>query len=356
MVMSLATVFTGSLASAQSSDEAAAAPSGGATLNPDHPDRYVVRRGDTLWAISGLFLRNPWYWPEIWYANPQVENPHLIYPGDVLSLVYVDGQPRIQLERGGMVAGPDGTVRLSPQVRTGNLDDAITTIPYEAIAPFLTRGMVLQRDEIADLPYVAALREGHMVGATGNDAYVRGKLGGVDSQYNVVHVGDELVDPDDGEVLGYEGVFVAEGALRRDGDPATLRLSKSLREALVGDRLVAAAADLPLQFQPSAPAKAVDGSVMHVVDGVGQFGQFQVVALNRGSRDGLAVGNVLTVWQQGGKATDRFNRKLFARKVQLPDEEMGTVMVFRTYDRMSYALVMQSAGALRVLDKVRNPG
>ncbi len=327
---------------------------GGIPLNPAHPDTYVVKRGDTLWDISALFLKQPWYWPEIWYVNPQVENPHLIYPGDVLTLVYVDGKPQIRSSRG--TASATGTDRLSPSIREEQLNTAVSTIPYGAIAPFLSKGVVLTKAEIADLPHIVALRDDHLVGATGHEAYVRGDVAGENSAYSVIHIGDRLVDPDDGDVLGYEGIYVADGLVRRAGDPATVTLSNSQREAVKGDRLLVQTDPPPLHFEPRAPDQPVEGRIVHVVDGVTQIGQYQVIVLNRGARDGLAPGHVLTVWQTGKKAKDDSDSRLFARKVQLPDERAGTLMVFKTYDRLSYALMMQAEGPIHTLDKVRNPG
>ena len=330
----------------------AAQQGGGIPLNPSHPDSYVVKRGDTLWDISGLFLQAPWYWPEIWYVNPQVENPHLIYPGDVLTLVYVNGQPQIRSSRGGMASSTD---RLSPRIREEQLSAAVDTIPYDAIAPFLSRGMVLEKDQIKGLPHIVALRDNLLVGATGNDAYVRGNVAGQDTAYNVVHIGDKLVDPDDGDVLGYEGIYVADGRIRRAGDPATLQLNNSQREAMEGDRLLAQAEPVPLQFEPRAPDRPIEGRIVHVVDGVTQIGQYQVIVINRGARDGLAPGHVLSVWQAGDRVRDRVDSGLFGRKVQLPDERAGTLMIFKAYDRISYALIMQAEGPIHTLDKVRNP-
>ncbi len=340
-----------SLAAATFAGGLLAQQGGGIPLNPTHPDTYVVKRGDTLWDISRMFLRDPWYWPEIWYVNPEVENPHLIFPGDVLRLVYIDGKPRILSSRG----ESGGTERLSPGIREQSLSDAITTIPYAAIAPFLSRGMVLERDEIRKLPHVVALRD-RLLGSTGMDAYVRGDIAGLDSVYSVIHVGERLVDPDDGAVLGYQGDYVGEGRIRRLGDPATLALVNSQREALEGDRLIARTDPPPLQFEPRAPERPVEGRIMHVVDGVTQIGQYQVVVINRGTRDGLALGHVLSVWQAGDRINDRNDPGLIGRKVQLPDEFAGTLMVFKTYDRLSYALVMQAEGPMHTLDKVRNPG
>ncbi len=330
----------------------AAQQGGGVQLNPSHPDTYVVKPGDTLWDISARFLRDPWYWPEIWYVNPQVANPHLIYPGDVLTLVYVDGKPQLRLERGSV----SGTEKLSPRVREESLDSAIRTLPYGVVAPFLSKGMVLEKNELEKLPYIVALRDSHLVGATGNDAYVRGDSIDPDSAYNLIHPGDKIVDPDDGDVVGYEGIFVAEANAGRAGDPATMKLTGSTREALVGDRLLPQLpAPLPMHFVPRAPDKPVEGRIIHVVDGVTQIGQYQVVIINRGTRNGLESGHVLSVWQAGDKVHDRVKSGIFNRKVQLPDERAGLLMVFKTYDRISYALVMSAESAIHILDKVRNP-
>jgi len=327
---------------------------GGIPLNPSHPDSYVVKPGDTLWGISGMFLRDPWYWPEIWYVNPQVENPHLIFPGDLLTLVYVDGQPQIRSSRGGGSTA-SGTERLSPRIREQQLTDAVDTIPYEAIGPFLSKSMVLAADEIDALPHIVALRDRHLIAASGNDTYVRGKDFNDDALYSVVHIGEKLVDPDDGDVLGYEGIFVADARVRRTGDPATLLLNNSQREAMTGDRLVEQTAPPRMQFEPRAPDQPVEGRVMHVAGGGTQIGQFEVVIINRGVRDGLAPGHVLTVWQVGDRVTDPVDSRLFGRKVQLPDERAGTLMVFRSYDRFSFALIMEAEGPIHILDKVRNP-
>jgi hypothetical protein len=349
-----AAVLVVSLALATAASGLLAQQGGGIPLNPAHPDSYVVKRGDTLWDISNMFLRDPWYWPEIWYVNPQVENPHLIYPGDVLTLVYVDGQPQIRSSRVD-AASASGTERLSPRIREQQLTEAVNTIPYEAIAPFLDEGMVLEKDEIKDLPHVVAFRDGLLIGATGNQAYVRGKIAGDAAAYGVVRIGDKLIDPDDGDVLGYRAIFVSSGRVSRTGDPATLELDSSRREALKGDRLIARKDPPPLQFEPRSPDRPVEGRIVDVIDGVTQIGQYQVIVINRGTRDGLAPGHVLTVWQSGGKVEDQFDTRFSARKVQLPDERAGTLMVFKTYDRLSYGLIMQAAGPIHTLDKVRNP-
>ena len=318
------------------------------SLNPEHPDRYVVKRGDTLWDISAMFLRDPWYWPEIWQVNPQVENPHLIYPGDVLILVYINGKPRIMLERSAETGGAE---RLQPQIRSQNLDDAIKTIPIDVIGPFLSKGTVLSRKEIDQLPHVMAVRDGHLVAGAGMDLYVRGNIGGVDAGYSVLRVGDALIDPDDGQAVGYEGIFVGEGVIRSSGDPSTLTLVKTQREARIGDRLIEQNFDIPLNFVPRAPDTEIDGRIIHVSDGVAIIGQYYVVVLNRGAAHGLDVGHVLTVWQAGRVVQDR----VAGGDVLLPDEIAGTLMIFKTYDRISFALIMEATNEIRILDKVKTP-
>jgi len=319
---------------------------GAVALNPSHPDRYVVERGDTLWDISAMFLRDPWYWPEIWQVNPQVENPHLIYPGDVLVLVYIDGQPQIRLERAG------GDERLSPRIRSEDLSEAIMTIPLATILAFLSKGMVLEHGQAEKLPYIVAIKEGHLIAGAGNDVYVRGKgIGPVNHGYSVVHVGDPLIDPDDNDVVGYEGIFVGEGLIARAGDPSTLHLVDTQREALEGDRLIEQEFEIPLQFIPRAPEQDISGSIIHVIDGLSVIGQYHIVILNRGAQHGLDVGHVLGVWQAGQTTRDR----TAGGKVRLPDEPAGTVMVFKTYDRISYGLIMEATTDIHVLDKIRSP-
>jgi hypothetical protein len=320
-------------------------------LAEDRPNEYVVQPGDTLWDIASTFLKDPWYWPEIWYVNPDIENPHLIYPGDVLALVWIDGQPRLTTVRG-------SAYRLSPQARITPLSEAVTSIPYEQIAAFLSEGLVLEKDQLDDLPYILATRDNHLIAAAGNEVYVRGgEPAQPGTRYSVVHVGEELVDPDDNDVVGYQGIYVGAGALARGGDPATITLTETNREALRGDRLLPVAVDIPLNFFPRSPDSEIEGRIISVVDGVSQIGQYMVVVLNRGARDGLEPGHVLTVFQAGDVVYDRFGGGSLFRgeKVKLPDEEAGTVMVFKVYDRIAYGLVMEATSAIHVLDTVRNP-
>lgn len=329
-------------------------------ISPNAPDEYVVKPGDTLWDISKLYLRDAWYWPEIWYLNPQVANPHLIYPGDVLKLIYVDGQPRLTVaERGG-----EGTRRLSPQVRREPLSHAITSIPYEVIAGFAGRPVLLDKDQVEDAPYVVAMRDDHTIGAAGNEIYARGiEDAAVDSRFNIIHVNAPLRDPDNNDLLGYTGIYVGSGPVARAGDPAKLVLTSSSREALQGDKLFPEVSEANMDFVPHAPSGDVQATVI-AVNELTVMGQYHLVALNKGSEAGLEPGHVLTIEQRGQTVRDKFRNGGMAAtravigggsKVQLPDEVIGQIMVFSTTPRMSYALVMESSHEIREGDYARNP-
>jgi LysM repeat protein len=339
----------------QTRDESAPPPSD--ILQPTAPRSYTVKRGDTLWDIASTFLRDPWYWPEVWYINPQVENPHLIYPGDVLALAFGgDGRPQIRLQSG-------GPARLNPRLRTSPLEGPIQTIPYSAIASFLSRPSVLTADQVERAPHVVALRDNHMMGGTGNEIYVRNLDAVQNARYSVVHVGEALRDPDDGDLLGYEGTYTATALVTRPGDPARAMLSDSARETLAGDRLFGTDTDVPLNFIPSAPRTEVNGRIISVVDGVELIGTYQIVVINRGKRHGVDAGHVLAVDQAGEIVRDRHAGGLsrlgggsaFAPRVRLPDERAGTLLIFRSFDRLSYGLVVGASHPMRVADRVRNP-
>jgi hypothetical protein len=330
---------------------------GGLAVNPNAPESYVVKRGDTLWGIAKVFLRDPWFWPEIWQVNPQVQNPHLIYPGDTLRLVYIDGRPTIQLQRG-------DSARVVPRVRSEPLEGAVTTIPYETVAAFMSKPSVLAKEQIKDAPYVLSTRDSHVIISDGDTVYARGfaSPAAPGTHYNVVRVGDALRDPDDNRIVGYDGIFTGAGRVTRSGDPATLIMTESSRETEAGDKLFAGGVDVPLDFIPSAPRVKTDGRIMAVSNGVTVIGQYEVVVINRGAVDGLAPGNVLAVFQAGDVIHDTANRgflntgtRLLSPKVRLPDERTGTFMVFKTFDHMSYGLIMEATNVIRVADRVENP-
>ncbi len=372
-------------------------------LNPDHPQTYTVVRGDTLWDISARFLREPWRWPEIWEDNPQVKNPHLIFPGDELVLVYRAGEPRLQVRR----AGGRPTVKLSPEVREVALSDlAVPTVPIDAIQQFLSRPRVVGARELEAAPYVLSLEKERLIGGAGHKVYVRGLGAESATRFTVYRQGAPYRNPDDPEeVLGYEAIHIGDAVLERRGDPATMVLSRTNREVLKGDRLLAASEEtIDSSFFPRGPEGEVAGKIISVVDGVTQIGQHQVVVLNLGTRDGINSGHVMAVYQageviqdtlatlpekpneafiemdpehQGGidgfsVAADRLVREIqdtvvtqfkrFAQpsrkdyqSVQLPEERAGLVMVFRPYERISYALVVDATRPMHILDSVRNP-
>jgi hypothetical protein len=333
----------------------------GLQLAPGAPDSYTVKRGDTLWGIAKVFLKDPWYWPEIWQVNPQVQNPHLIYPGDTLHLVYVDGRPRIVLQPGSLERG--NGARVMARVRSQPLEAAVTTIPYETVAAFMNKPMVLEERQIKTSPYVLSTRDSHVVMSEGNTVYARGFTAPVElgAHYNLVRVGEALRDPDDNRILGYNGVYTGTGHVTRGGDPATLIMTQSARETYPGDKLLPGDVDVPLDFMPSPPKMKVKGRIMLVSDGVSIIGQYEVVVINRGIRDGLQPGNVLAVYSASEPVYDNSKNgfvhapSLFAKKVELPEERTGTFMVFKTFDRMSFGLIMEATDVIRVADDVQSP-
>lgn len=320
-------------------------------LNPDHPDRYVVVEGDTLWDISARFLRDPWLWPNIWHANQEIANPHLIYPGDTLNLVYVDGQPRLMVERG----APSSTVKLTPQGRVIPLSKAIPSIPLDAIGPFLNRPLVTSDEELDAAPYVVQSADEHVITGAGDRIYVRKLTTEETSTYSVVRKGQVFVDPKTQEILGTEAIYVGTAKLQSSGDPSTLWLSRTSREVLVGDRLLPDDESSTHEaFQPHAPRKKIEGQIIAVADGVSQIGLHQVVIINKGARDGMDQGHVLAIFQKGATVLDAVTEDR-NDTVTLPDERAGELMIFRTFEKVSYGLVMRSSRNMNVLDLVRNP-
>ena len=321
-------------------------------VRPDYPERYVVVKGDTLWDIASRFLRDPWLWPEVWHINPEIANPHLIFPGDVIVMYFVDGRPVLAVER-----APAGipTVKLGPEIRSMPISQAIATIPMDRIGPFLANHRVVSKEELDAAPYIVSSLEEHLVTGPGDRIYVRGMEEEPQASYNIVRPGKPYLNPEDeNDILGYEAIFVGDAYLARSGDPATLDIGDARREALLGDRL------LPVEqraidpyFTPHAPKSQVDGRILAVMDGVRNFGQYAVVVLSLGEQQGMKPGTVLAVWQSGRSVRDVVEGS--RAMVQLPEERAGHVMVFRTFDRVSYALVMRATRSLHMQDRVTNP-
>ena len=325
-------------------------------LKPGHPDVYTVVKGDTLWDISGTFLSKPWLWPEIWQINPQIENPHLIYPGDQIALVYVDGQPRLQLTRGD--AGrtvrltPSDTVSLKPQIRSTPLESAIPAISLDAIQGFLVQNRVVEPAVLDAAPYVVQGDAERLVLGAGDQVYVRGVLEDSES-FNLVRRGPLYVDPETQEILGREATYIGLGqAIAQEGDIATMAVRSTREEVQVGDRVLPTEERrVDSNFFPSAPSAEISGEIISVFSGVTQVGQYDVVVLNRGDRENLEVGNVLAIYKKGALARDRIAKET----IRLPSERAGILMIFRTFDKLSYGLVLSTERPLAVGDEVRNP-
>jgi len=321
-------------------------------LREPAPERYVVVEGDTLWDIAGKFLAHPWQWPQVWQDNPQIKNPHLIYPGDELTLVETNGVPRISLTRSRLV-------KLSPQIRSSAHVRAIPLIPLDAIAAFLSRPRVLTESELNGAGYVVGGQDEHLVNGAGHRIYLRNLSPSPTGRYMVFRAGREYRDPDTGQVLGREALQVADLRLEREGDPATGIITASNREVIKGDRLLPfedlsreASAEFE-SLQPRAPTNPIEGRLIAVVDGVTQIGQLNTVVINRGADAGLEPGHVLAIFQAGAEVKDPLATP--ATKVRLPEERAGEVVVFRVFGAVSFALVMNTQRPVHVLDHVRNP-
>ena len=317
-------------------------------LAPNAPESHTVQRGDTLWGISSLFLKSPWRWPELWGMNlEQIRNPHLIYPGQVLVLEKRDGRATLRVAGPGQAAAPTAfaDARLSPRVRSESLDNgAIATIALNLIGPFLNEAVIFERNELDTAPRIVATQEGRVMVTRGETAYVRGELGSA-RDFRLFRELKPLTDPQTGEVLGYEGRYVGTAELVQPGQPgalvvpATMRIASTRLEAGVGDRLSPVPPQDLVAYAPRAPLAPIDGRIVSIYGEGLSAGQNQVVAINRGQRDGLDRGNVLALWRAGRTAVDTTTpgqRTL----MRLPDERHGLLFVFRVFERVAYALVL----------------
>jgi LysM repeat protein len=316
------------------------------------PLRYVVKKGDTLWSISNHFLLNAWEWPEIWFVNGQVRNPHKIYPGDVLTLMVVNGRPQLVQETPPELRED----RISPQVRASRLALAVPAIPIEAIRDFLRSPRMVTPDEIKKAPYLLDFVDEHLMVGAASRVYVR-KLKPKDEtiDYNVVRMGPPYKDPVTDELLGYEATDIGYAEIEKAGDPGVALMTKTTREALAGDYFLPVDAEnFDAFFYPHAPADDVRATIISVYDGVSQVGQYQVVALNRGGRNGVEPGHVFTVMQANRTAKDPYG-SLVGSTVKLPDMKAGTMMVFKVTPKVSFALIMEATRSIKVLDKAVKP-
>ncbi|MGY0197348.1 LysM peptidoglycan-binding domain-containing protein [Leptothrix sp. BB-4] len=333
-------------------------------LAPNAPDSYTVKRGDTLWDISSLFLRSPWRWPELWGMNlDAIRNPHLIYPGQMLVLVKSGG--RAQLQVGRLLDGSGGTDKLSPRARETAMDRGpIGAINLTLIQPFLTDAVVLDTNELADAPRIVAGREGRVLLGRGDVAYVRGEMA-PRRDWQIFRRAQPLTDPQTGEVLGFEAAYVGTAEYLQPGEqrtqadgspeivPATVSLKTLRQEAGVGDRLTAPQPRDDGRHVPHAPSSPLDASVVSVYGEGLQAGQNQIIAINRGRSGGVEPGHVLSIWRAGSTVRDREDEQRTA--VRLPDERNGHIYVFRVFERVSYGLILASETPVRRGDRISQP-
>ena len=359
------------------------APSAPLTIKPDAPDRYTVVPGDTLWGISQRYTDSPWRWPELWNLNrEQIRNPHLIYPGYVIVLDREKGQltigDRTPADRTpapstpgtgtppstpttpSTAAGAPGSVKIGPRVRAESLArQEIPSIPPSVIEPFLSRPLVIEPDGLDKGPTIIATQSDRVLLATGNSAYVRGIGRSKDDTWYVYRKGNPLVDPDTNQTLGYEAVYLGTAQVTRPGEPATVTLTDTVLEVGAGDKLVAAGRPQAVNYAPRAPSAQIKGRVIAIYSGVGKVGEAgpqQVISINRGKADGVEVGHVMALYNLGGTVRDTTKAKGDAdARIQLPDERAGLAFVFRVFDRISYALIMQVTKPVAPLDVVQTP-
>lgn len=358
-------------------------------LKKNHPERHVVAKGDTLWGISSKFLQDPWLWPKVWKFNrSQIKNPHLIYPGDVVLLDLSSGKPELKLLR--------ETITLQPGAVEEPLQKAaIPTIPLSVIAPFLSKPLVIEKDQLAGSPRIVAGQDNRVALSPGTKIYVN-KIEEADGlNWYVYRPGDNLVDPDSKEVLGVEAVYLGDAKMTRYGEPATAVITKAKEEIFVKDRLVHAGDEAITNFVPHAPEIDIRGRIIKIYGGLAEAGPESIVAISRGAQDGVEIGHVLAINRYGrvikdpepsksadndskpklkelnfevskdadGKPIVNFEKKsekndglaLEPGMIKLPDERVGLLMIFRVFDRVSYGLIMQASDPINTKDAVQTP-
>ena len=345
-------------------------------IRQDAPDRYVVVKGDTLWGISGKFFMDPWKWPHIWGLNKDtIKDPHWIYPGDVINLDRATGTLRIgetDTSKPGVtnvtavtavttdVSEPADTrnlIRLSPRVRElQSPHDAIPSIPANIIGPFLSQPLVIEEDAFKNAPAIIGAREGRVLLGRNDTGFAKGMPSDKGDKWQIYRPGKEFVDPETEEVLGIEAVYLGNAEVKAFAEVSTVLINHSVQEIYQGDLLVEASIDMKGPYLPRAPETNIVTSVISVYGGVSQAGQNTAIVLNKGARDGLEVGHVLALYRKGEVIREK-SKAFFSRDkyYTLPDERYGLVFVFRVFNKVSYALVMQTKLPVQLLDRAQTP-
>ena len=314
-------------------------------VKSDSPQTYVVQSGDSLWKISDMFLHNPWLWPSVWQNNGQIENPHLIFPGDVITLVITADGPKLVINQESEAVG-DAEIRLSPKVISEETPQAIPLIPLNEIAQFLEQSTVLSDGDQNNYPYILGGVGEHVISGSGDKVYGRNLPD--NGIFNIFRLGGPYIHSTTGEQLGHAALYVGTSTILKGGDPSILLITQSSREVLPGDILVPINNDaVEPNFKPRLAPKGFNAQIIDVIDGVSQIGQYNVVVLDHGSRDGLEEGHTLKVLKDPGKQFDKFSNEW----VGLPAEVVGTLLIFKSFDKVSFGLIMSSTTAIELEDR-----
>lgn len=319
------------------------------SLAANSPDTYVVKDGDTLWDISTTFLDEPWRWPEIWHQNPNVEDPDLIYPGDVLNLVYIDGSPRIMMERGGREV-----VRLSPQVRQSPLLNPIPVIPRAAIDGFLAKNRIVDKEIFESAPYILSSLSGNLLMGAGHEVYAKGEWSDDVSQYEVFRLGSAYIDKETKALLGQEVINLGSLRILSDEDESLKKaLILSSREELkAGDRLLPQETNrLDTRFFPTTPEQDLSGEIIGLLDHKNKAAQFESIVFDIGEAEGLRVGDILTIEKSGARVRDPITNKW----VMLPSSDIGIVLTYKTFEKLSYGVILSLIEPSTVGDTLSTP-
>ena len=320
-------------------------------IHDNAPDSHIVVKGDTLWDISAKFFKDPWLWPKIWGLNKDtIKDPHWIYPGDVVYLDRASGTLHIGKIKRTEEAGKSDSVKLSPGVHVqGSEHNAIPSIPSSAIEPFLSRPLIIEKNGLSNAPTIVGTLEKRVLLASGDIAYAKGLSKDQGLLWQIYQPGKTLLDPDSKEILGYEAVYLGDAEVEKFADISTLKIVKSLKEISKGDRLIQASRELAGSYVPRVPDSQIAARVISIYAGVSQAGQHSIVTLNKGLREGLENGHVLALYRKGDVTKEK------GETLTLPDTRYGLLFVFRTFDKVAYALVMRTQLPVQLLDSALTP-